>query len=130
MNWKKFFRLRIFRPRIVKMKVGNRILRIKDCRGIFSFSGLMFDSMNDIDGALIYANNVWMPFVRRKLDLLFLDGNLKVIEIQRAVPITFTFNPNTWRIYANKNAKYCLEIKTGLIRKNGILLKRVTRSKS
>jgi uncharacterized membrane protein (UPF0127 family) len=123
MNWRKFFR-----PRIVKMKVGDRTLRINDCRGIFSLSGLMFDNMNDIDGALIYANNVWMPFVRRKLDLLFLDGNLRVIEIQKAVPIAF--NPNTWRIYANKNAKYCLEIKTGLIRKNEILLKRLRRSKS
>jgi uncharacterized membrane protein (UPF0127 family) len=110
------------------MKVGDRILRIKDRRGIFSLSGLMFDNMDDIDGALIYSNNVWMPFVKRKLDLLFLDGNLRVIEIQKAVPIKF--NSNTWRIYANKNAKYCLEIKTGLIRKNEILLKRLRRSKS
>ena len=110
------------------MEVGDRILKINDCRGIFSLSGLMFDNMNDIDGALIYANNVWMPFVKRKLDLLFLDGNLRVIEIQKAVPITF--NPNTWRIYANNNAKYCLEIKTGLIKKNEILLKRLRKSKS
>jgi hypothetical protein len=123
MNWRKFFR-----PRIVKMRLGNKILRIKDCRGIFSLSGLMFDNMNDIDGAMIYANNVWMPFVKRKLDLLFLDRNLKVVEIQKAVPITF--NSNTWRVYANHTAKYCLEIKTGLIKKNKVLLKRLRRSKS
>ena len=123
MNWRNFFR-----PRIVKMKVGDKTLRIKDCRGIFSISGLMFDNMDDIDGALIYGNNVWMPFVKRNLDLLFLDGNLKVIEIQKAVPITS--NTNSWRIYVNHSAKCCLEIKTGLIRKDEILLKRLRRIKS
>jgi uncharacterized membrane protein (UPF0127 family) len=66
--------------------------------------------MDKIDGALVYANNIWMPFVRRKLDLLFLDKKFRVIDIQEAVPLTL--NPKTWMVYKNYRAKYCLEIKS------------------
>jgi uncharacterized membrane protein (UPF0127 family) len=65
--------------------------------------------MKDKDGALIYANNIWMPFVKQNLKLFFLDANKKVIGEQLAVPMTL--NPKTWKTYTNKKAKYCLEIK-------------------
>ncbi len=95
------------------VKLSGKKLKIKDCRGFDSISGLMFNDLKEYKGALIYSNNVWMPFVRHALDLLFLDKNYVVIDIQRAVPLSF--NPKTWRIYKNKKAKYCLEIKAGIV---------------
>lgn len=103
-------RCRFFKPKIIKIRIGRKILRIKDCKGLSSLWGLMFDNMDKIDGALVYANNIWMPFVKKRLDLLFLDKKFRVIDIQVAVPLTL--NPKTWMVYANYRAKYCLEIKS------------------
>jgi hypothetical protein len=102
-------KLELFKPKIIKIRVGRKILRIKDCKGLSSMWGLMFDNMDKIDGALVYANNIWMPFVSKSLDLLFLDKKSRVIDIQEAVPLTL--NPKTWKVYENYRAKYCLEIK-------------------
>ncbi len=96
--------------KIIKMKIGGRVFRVKDCEGISSVRGLMFDDVEGYDGALIHANNIWMPFVKHRLDLFFLDKKFKVIEKQKAVPLTL--NPNTWKVYKNNKAKYCLEIKS------------------
>ena len=95
---------------IRKMKLGNKNLRIKDCKGLSSVRGLMFDSLSNKDGALIYANSIWMPFCL-PLDLYFLDKKFAVMERMDAVPITL--NPKTWKIYRNKKASYCLELKKG-----------------
>lgn len=100
------------------MKIGNKILRIKDCHNIHSLYGLMFDKMNGIDGAFIYANNVWLPFVKEKLDLFFIDKKLRIIDVQKAVPLTF--NPKSWKVHMNRKANYCLEIRSGLIKGNHI----------
>lgn len=96
------------------INIGSKKLRIKDCEGLSSMKGLMFDRMKNIDGALIYGNSIWMPFVRHELDLLFLDKNYKVIDIQKAVPLS----PDmiTWRVYKSRRAKYCLEIRSGLVK--------------
>jgi uncharacterized membrane protein (UPF0127 family) len=107
MGWKDFFR-----PKIVRVKIGKRKLRIKDCRNFFSLTGLMFDNMEKIDGALIYGNSLWMPFVKKDLELIFLDDDFKVVGVQDAVPLTL--DPRTWRIYENRRARYCLEISRGL----------------
>lgn len=95
--------------KLIKTKLNGKILRIKDCHGFSSIKGLMFDSMNDYDGALIYSNSVWMPFVKYKLTLLFLDNQFQILEIQNAVPLTL--NPETWKVYSCAKAKYCLETK-------------------
>ena len=95
--------------REIKIRIDNKILRVKDCKGLASLRGLMFDNLKGYDGALIYSNSIWMPFVRHELDLIFLDKDFRVVEIQRAVPVTM--NPNTWRTYRYKSAKYCMEIK-------------------
>jgi len=108
--------------KILKIKVGDGALQIKDCR-FSSVRGLMFNDLRKIDGALIYANNVWMPFVRHNLDLFFLDKDGRVLEIQKAAPMKF-MKPGTWKIYKNGKAKYCLEIRAGLARiKKGAKLK-------
>ncbi len=95
--------------KIIKIKIKGKIFRVKDCRGISSVRGLMFDDIKGHDGALVYANSIWMPFVKHNLDLFFLDEKFRVIGKQRAVPLTL--NPKTWKVYKNKKARYCLEIK-------------------
>ncbi len=86
--------------------VGNRTLTIKDCRGIRSVRGLMFDSRSG--GALISGSSIWMPFVRHPLMLFFLDENMNVLKIQRAVPMTL--RPKTWKVYSCRRARYVLEV--------------------
>lgn len=97
---------------ILKIKHGKNLLRIKDCKGFASATGLMFNSLEKTDGALIYANNIWMPFCKKPLDLFFLDENFKILSVERAVPLNL-FNTKTWKIYTNEKAKYCLEILAG-----------------
>ena len=97
--------------KIIKISVKGKTYRVKDCNTIFSsMRGLMFDDIKGKDGALIHANNIWMPFVRRPLKLFFLDEKMKVICNLNAVPMTL--NPKTWKVYSCKEAKYCLEVKT------------------
>ena len=97
-------------PKIINFRLGSRKFRVKDCKGLSSVRGLMFDDMKEYDGALIHANSIWMPFVKHKLDLFFLDGKMKVIDKQKAIPMTL--DPRTWKSYSSKKAKYCLEIKS------------------
>lgn len=94
--------------RIIRMKIEGRPVKLKDCKGLSSIRGLMFDNIKEYDGALIYGNSVWMPFIRHRLILFFLDKNMKVLEKKSAEPMTL--NPKTWRTYGNKRAKYCAEI--------------------
>ena len=108
--------------RIIKTKLNGRILRIKDCRGFSSVRGLMFNNMKDYDGALIYSNSIWMPFVKFRLTLLFLDKNFRIIKIHDAMPLTP--NPKTWKVYSCSEAEYCLEVKT--IPVNGLCGKKIT----
>ncbi|GEM_PF-2926184 len=96
---------------MLKIKKGNRVLRIKDCRGLSSVRGLMFDKLEDKEGALIHANSIWTPFCK-PLDLYFLDEKFIVIEKQSAPPLTL--NPKTWKAYLNRKARYCLEVKSGI----------------
>lgn len=92
--------------KIISMKVNGKKYRVKDCRGLSSIRGLMFDSKSK--GALIHANSIWTPFCV-PLNLFFLDEKFRVISREKAVPLTL--NPKTWQTYSNKKAKYCLEIK-------------------
>ncbi len=94
--------------KFIKIRVNGKTYRVKDCKGLLSIRGLMFDN-SEADGALIYGNKIWMPFVKYDLDLFFLDGKMKILSKEKAVPMTL--NPKTWKIYSNKKAKYCLEIK-------------------
>ncbi|MCX6819256.1 MAG: DUF192 domain-containing protein [Candidatus Aenigmarchaeota archaeon] len=106
---------------VINVKIGKKQLRIKDCKGIASVRGLMFDDMKKYDGTLIYANSIWMPFVRHELDLLFLSADFRIVDIKRAVPVTL--NLKTWRIYKCNAASYCLELKAGLVRaKKGMVI--------
>lgn len=96
----------------MRIKVGKKTFHVKDCRGISCIRGLMFDGMEDIDGALVYGNSMWMPFVKHELDLFFLDKEMKIVAVKNAIPLTF--NPKAWKSYSCKDAKYCLEMKKGV----------------
>ncbi|HIG97533.1 MAG TPA: hypothetical protein HA230_04270 [Candidatus Aenigmarchaeota archaeon] len=92
--------------KMITIKVNGKKYRVKDCRGLSSVMGMMFDKKSS--GALIYANSIWMPFCP-PLILFFLDEKFKVLSKEKTMPLTL--NPKTWRTYSNKKAKYCLEIK-------------------
>lgn len=87
---------------------GNRYL-IKDCTGLRSIKGLMFDSMKNTDGAMIYGSSIWMPFVRQPLQLIFLDRNDAVLKVMNAIPMTY--HPKTWKFYTCIHASRCIEMK-------------------
>ncbi len=95
----------------MKIRVNKKTIEVKDCCGIRALKGLMFDKKSR--GALIRGNSIWMPFVNSKLDLLFLDKNYRIIEVQKALPLTL--NPRTWKTYRCPKAKYCLEIRRGIV---------------
>ncbi|MBI2579486.1 MAG: DUF192 domain-containing protein [Candidatus Aenigmarchaeota archaeon] len=100
----------------MKICIGKKTFCVKDCRGISCIRGLMFDGMRGIDGALVRGSSIWMPFVKRELDLFFLDKNLTIIKKEPAVPMTFDMK--TWRTYSCRGAKYCLEMKKGVCKTN------------
>lgn len=96
----------------MKIRAGGKAFYVKDCRGLSCIKGLMFDGMECIDGALVRGDSMWMPFVKRRLDLLFLDKGMRIITSKKAIPMTL--NPATWKTYSCEGAKYCLEMKEGL----------------
>ncbi|MBI3327359.1 MAG: DUF192 domain-containing protein [Nitrospinae bacterium] len=98
----------------MRINVHGQIYRIKDCRGLSSLRGLMCDPLEDYQGALIYSNSIWMLFVKHALDLIFLDEHYRVVQTGRGVPLTW--NPRTWRVYRCPQARYCLELKAGLVK--------------
>ncbi|MBI4895933.1 MAG: DUF192 domain-containing protein [Candidatus Aenigmarchaeota archaeon] len=98
---------------LLSILIDNKQYVVKQCFGLRAIRGLMFDSLMTCDGALLDGNNIWMPFVYEPLDLFFLDEAYHVLEKEEAVPITF--DPKTWRVYACPKAKYCLELKHGLV---------------
>jgi len=111
----------------MKLKISGKMLKIKDCK-LSSARGLMFDDMKDNDGALIYGSSIWMPFVKHELDLLFLNRDFVVLDVQHAKPMKL--HPDTWKTYSCKNAKYCLEIKHGVVNvkklRKGMRIERVS----
>ncbi|MBI2547129.1 MAG: DUF192 domain-containing protein [Candidatus Aenigmarchaeota archaeon] len=103
--------------KFLKIKARNKTLKVKDCRGLRSITGLMFDPMRNHDGALIYGNCLWMPFVKQNLKLVFLDAEFKVVNIQSSVPLST--DSRSWKIYSSPNANYCLETKRNVTVKLG-----------
>ncbi len=98
--------------RFLTVKIGKSLLKVKDCRGIASLWGLMFDDMKNHDGALLYGHSIWMPFIKRKLKLIFVDMRHKVVGVTNAVPISLDWK--TWKIYFSFKAMYCIETKRNI----------------
>lgn len=103
----------------IKIGVGNRILKAKDCRSLLhGMKGLMF---SEDSVALVRGNSIWMPFVKSPLHLYFLDKNFVVTTVQYAVPLAL--NPRTWRFYSDSRAEYCLESAERLILRENMKIK-------
>ena len=65
--------------------------------------GLLFIFMDN------YTPLMWMPLMLTPINMAFLDKNIKVVDFQRAVPVTP--DPKTWRTYKPKKpCKYVLEL--------------------
>ena len=112
---------------MIKIKIGNKILKVKDCTSLVdSGIGLMFHSLNDIDGAIIFGNRIWMPFIKKPLQLVFLDEKKIVTSVKRAVPMKA--HPKTWKVYYDTDARYCLELIKPLKIKKGMKIKTFSRN--
>ena len=95
---------------IACVEIGRKTYKIEIMGFLRSMIGLMFDSLDDKDGALIHGNSIWMLFVKKELWLLFLDNDMRILKVEKAVPMTL--NPKTWKTYSCWNAVKCLELKT------------------
>ena len=58
------------------------------------------------------ANSVHTAFMRFPIDVVFLDGNLKVLDVVEGVP--------PWRMKAKKGARAVLELAAGEAARQGI----------
>jgi uncharacterized membrane protein (UPF0127 family) len=113
---------------MITVKFENKTLKVKDCTSMIdSGIGLMFHSLNKIDGALIFGNRIWMPFIKKPLQLVFIDEKKKVTSVQRAVPLKA--HPKTWKIYYDRSARYCLELIKPLKIRKGMSIKILQPSK-
>ena len=59
----------------------------------------------------IEYSSIHMLFMRFPIDVLWLDAQMKVVDIARNIPPVDSFKPGTWKIYQpKKDAKYVIEI--------------------
>ncbi len=92
---------------LLHIKLNNRLLKINDGRSLFAGTvGLMFNKLESIDGCLIPTNSIHTAFCK-PLDLLWLDDGFMVIEVQKT---------KGFGVYSCRKAKYCLELKHGLVK--------------
>ena len=91
----------------LQLWIGKERFLVRDCRGLKSAIGLMFDCSSE--GALVEGNSIWMPFICSPLHLFFLSEDMKILKYEYAVPLTF--HPSTWKVYSCRKARYCLELR-------------------
>ncbi len=59
----------------------------------------------------IEYSSIHMLFMRFPIDVLWLDTQMKVVDIARNIPPASLLKPGTWKIYRpKKDAKYVIEI--------------------
>ena len=100
--------------KLVTATISGKKYALKNCAGISSVKGLMFNDMSGIDGALIYGNSIWMPFVKKPLKLVFIDEKMTVVAVHTASPIGLA--PDTWKTYWEPKAAYCVELKNTAVK--------------
>jgi hypothetical protein len=58
-------------------------------------------------------SSIHMLFMRFPIDVLWLDAQMKIVDIARNIPPANLFNPRTWKTYRpGKDAKYVIEVAT------------------
>lgn len=97
------------------------ILEVEKADSYFSkIKGLMFKSLEEKSGLLMCfeeedERNIWMPFMKQPLCVVFLDENKTIVGKKKTIPLTL--NPNTWKLYSsNVKCKYILESHINRIR--------------
>lgn len=86
-------------------KGKKKIAEVKCCRSLGEkMRGLMFD-LKSSGAFLPDVNSIHMFFVFRPLRIVWLDENMKALDIIIAKP---------WRIYSNPYAKHTLELSVSL----------------
>jgi len=86
--------------------------------------GLMFRKKLPRNGALLMVFNkpgkhgIWMPFMRFRIDVVFLDSHRRVVGLhERVRPISLR-KGNTWKVYyPDKPAKYVIELPAGTVKR-------------
>jgi len=81
--------------------------------------GLMFRaSLKEGEGLLLEFSgetkpSIWMPFMRFPLDLVFIDGEKRVVDIKANVK-PMSRNLKTWKLYVPKEkCRWVLEVNAG-----------------
>lgn len=97
------------------MKLKQVVGKIRFCNGFFSRSiGLMFSKKED--KALVFEFpyerkvSLHMFFVFYPIDVVFLDGERKVVEVKENFKPFAVYNPK-------RNAKYVIEMPAGSVKK-------------
>ncbi|MCK4729868.1 MAG: DUF192 domain-containing protein [Candidatus Aenigmarchaeota archaeon] len=97
----------------IKLRAGNCKFKALHLKNPFELMlGLMFRKRGNalIEFPWEGKPGIWMLFMRYSLNLVFLDKNLRVIDILKNIPPLF-FSPKTWKTYYPKNKyKYVLEL--------------------
>jgi uncharacterized membrane protein (UPF0127 family) len=92
--------------------------------------GLMFRKGLPRNGGLLMVfgkpgnHGIWMPFMRFRIDVIFLNSQKRVVGIHEHVkPISF--RKGTWKVYyPERPAKYVIEMAAGSVKRKGITLGR------
>jgi len=80
--------------------------------------GLMFAEPKEISGILldfrrIGKHELWTLFMKRNIDIYYLNENFEVVEKYESYP-PISINPRTWQVLSpRKSARYVLELWAG-----------------
>jgi len=88
-------------------------------------TGLMFREELEKDSGMLFVfdkeefHSFWMKNTLIALDIIWIDENLKIVDIQYAFPCV----EEPCKVYTPKEkAKYVLEVKFGFVKENGIYI--------
>lgn len=88
--------------------------------------GLMFRKTLGRDSGFLMnfkrdgKHEIWMPFMRFPIDIVFIDREKRIVDIRHSVR-PMGKNPETWRVYRPKEkCRYVLEVNAGLAKKTGM----------
>jgi uncharacterized membrane protein (UPF0127 family) len=111
------------KPKYKKMKINNTILKVEVADTLFRQArGLMLrDSLPKNQGMLFIMGwesrtIIWTMGMRFPIDIIWLDKNLRVVDI-----VQNASHKTPWRLYKpRKKAKYVLEVNSGFVKYNKI----------
>jgi len=115
--------------KITKIILGNNITINVEIADNYSEreKGLMFRERLDENSGMFFIfenedmQSFWMKNTFIPLDIIFIDSNLKIINIEQAVPCSDTGDDYNCKNYYSKSpTKYVLEVNAGFCEKDNI----------